>query len=67
MVLTHSDLEQESVPKLWNLYSWKNKFIRHQPVYDDTEGLNKVLKEIENAPKIVTVDDISDLKCQLTE
>ena len=56
---------EEASPKLWGLYSWKNKPIRHQPKYDDLEELDKTLREIENAPKIVSVEDTHSLKDQL--
>lgn len=56
---------EDICPKLWGLYSWKSKPIKHQPTYDDGEELAKTLKEIENAPKIVSVEDIHSLKAQL--
>lgn len=60
-------IAEDTSSRIWSLYSWKNKPIRHQPEYEDLDELDKVLQEIESAPKIVGVEDICDLKHQLKE
>lgn len=61
-----SSIDTSATP-LWGLYSWKSKPIRHQPPYEDKEGLSKALKEIEKAPGIVEVNRIHSLLEELKE
>ena len=47
--------------------SWKNKDIRHQPLYENREELDTILKEIKSVPGIVEIERINDLKQKLCE
>ncbi len=60
-------ITKEVDSKPWSMYSWKDKPIKHQPTYTDTEELASVLEDIENAPKIVDVQDICILKDQIKQ
>jgi len=51
----------------WTRLSWKEKSIRHQPPYEDTEELRKVLDKIDKVPGIVEVERIHTLRNQLKE
>lgn len=53
---------KEAPANPWSLYSWKAKPIKHQPAYSDKEELATALKEVDNAPRIVSIQDILSLQ-----
>ena len=37
----------------WKVNSWRNKPVKHQPVYADQEKIDNVLKELSTFPPLV--------------
>ena len=51
----------------WKLNSWRNKPIKHQPVYADKERIDNVLKELSTFPPLVFAGESRSLKKKLGE
>ena len=51
----------------WKLNSWRNKPIKHQPVYADKGKIDNVLKELSTFPPLVFAGESRSLKKKLGE
>ena len=49
----------------WSPSSWREKTAVQQPVYDDQQELEDVLKRVALLPPLVTSWEVEDLKSQL--
>ena len=51
----------------WNPETWKNKKALHQPVYENTNELNKVVARMKKLPPLVFAGEVRELKCDLSK
>ncbi|MBL6758810.1 MAG: 3-deoxy-7-phosphoheptulonate synthase, partial [Pelagibacteraceae bacterium] len=51
----------------WKVNSWRNKPVKHQPVYADQEKIDNVLKELSTFPPLVFAGESRSLKKKLGE
>jgi len=49
-----------------NTINWKNKSIKQQPDWENKKLLNEILNQIKNYPNLVSIEEIHNLKNELT-
>lgn len=55
-------LQSETKKTAWDPESWQKYAALQQPIYNDQNSLNHCLQYLKNAPKLVTIHEIEELK-----
>ena len=57
---------KESSELTWSINSYKNYSIKQQPIYENQESLETVLKKLNKSPTIINYKEVIELKSKLT-
>ena len=52
---------------VWSKHSWRDKPIKQHPVYENTQELEEIEKNLANLPPLVFAGEARNLKAQLAK